>query len=153
AWMGGAYQGRLHGQGGPALARLGVRNAARHPVRSLLTAGLLAAATFLIIAVESFHRDPGRNFLERTSGSGGFSLLGESDVPIFQDLNSPRGRDELNLPSDAEHTLQGVAFYPLRLRAGEDSSCLNLYQPRRPRLLGVPQTLVNRGGFQFADSE
>src|SRR5207237_7067626 len=32
--------------GPAALTRLGVRNAARHPVRSLLTAGLLASATF-----------------------------------------------------------------------------------------------------------
>jgi ABC-type lipoprotein release transport system permease subunit len=153
AWMRGCRQGRLSGHGGPALARLGIRNAARHPVRSLLTAGLLASATFLIIAVESFHRDPGRNFLERNSGSGGFSLLGEADVPIFQDLNSSRGRDELNLSSDATGTLQGVTFFPFRFRAGEDASCLNLYQPRRPRLLGVPRTLVDRGGFGFGESE
>jgi hypothetical protein len=153
AWMRGSRPGRLGGQGGPALARLGIRNAARHPVRSLLTAGLLAAATFVIIAVESFHRDPGRDFLERNSGSGGFSLIGESDVPIFQDLNSPKGQDELNLTPDAAATLQGVAIYPLRLRSGEDASCLNLYQPRRPRLLGIPPTLVDRDGFRFKETE
>jgi ABC-type lipoprotein release transport system permease subunit len=153
AWMRSSRQGRLRGHGGLGLARLGVRNAARHPVRSLLTAGLLASATFLIVAVESFHRDPGTDFLERNSGSGGFSLLGESDVPIFQDLNSSKGRDELNLSEDAARALHGVAFYPLRLRGGEDASCLNLYQPRRPRLLGVPRTLMNRGGFRFAESE
>jgi ABC-type lipoprotein release transport system permease subunit len=153
AWMRGSRQGRLSGQGGPALARLGVRNAARHPVRSLLTAGLLASATFLIMAVESFHRDPGRDFLERSSGSGGFSLLGESDVPIFRDLNSPKGREGLNLPQDAAATFQGVTFFPFRFRAGEDASCLNLYQPRQPRLLGVPRSLVDRGGFRFEASE
>src|SRR5207302_8618905 len=74
AWMRGSRQGRLSGSGGPALARLGVRNAARHPVRSLLTAGLLASATFLIVAVESFRRDAGRAFLELNCGSRGFSL-------------------------------------------------------------------------------
>lgn len=152
-WMRGTRHGRLRGHGGLALARLGVRNAARHPARSLLTAGLLAAATFVIIAVESFHRDAGRDFHERTSGSGGFTLLAESDVPIFQDLNSAKGRDELNLPPSAESILNGVTFYPLRFRGGEDASCLNLYQPRRPRLLGVPQTLLDRGGFRFAESE
>src|SRR5262249_23533033 len=31
AWMRGSRHGRLSGHGGPALARLGVRNAARHP--------------------------------------------------------------------------------------------------------------------------
>jgi putative ABC transport system permease protein len=153
AWMRSSRQGRMSGHGRLALARLGIRNAARHPVRSLLTAGLLASATFLIIAVESFHRDPGRSFLERNSGSGGFGLLAESDVPIFQDLNTPTGRDELNLPQAAESTLQGVSVYGLRVRAGEDASCLNLYQPRRPRLLGAPASLIHRGGFLFSENE
>jgi putative ABC transport system permease protein len=153
AWMRGSQPRRVSEHGARALARLGVRNAARHPVRSLLTAGLLASATFLIVAVQSFHRDPGRDFLNHDSGSGGFSLLAESDVPIFQDLNSPKGRDELNLSSDAAGTLKDVTFYPLRFRTGEDASCLNLYQPRRPRLLGVPQRLVARGGFRFKESE
>jgi hypothetical protein len=48
-----------------SVAVLGVRNAGRHPVRSLLTVGLLASATFLIIAVESFHKDPEANFADR----------------------------------------------------------------------------------------
>jgi ABC-type lipoprotein release transport system permease subunit len=152
-WMRGSRQGRLSGHGGLALARLGVRNAARHPARSLLTAGLLAAATFLIIAVESFHRDPGRDFLERNAGSGGFSLVGESDVPIFEDLNRPEGRDQLNFPDDATKVLIAVGFYPLRSRPGEDVSCLNLYQPHRPRLLGAPRALIDRGGFRFKESE
>ncbi len=74
-------------------------------------------------------------------------------MPIFQDLNSPKGRDELNLSTDAANTLKDVPFYPLRVPAGEDASCLNLYQPHRPRLLGVPQRLVERGGFRFKESE
>src|SRR5207253_1506502 len=139
--------------GNGAVARLGVRNAARHAVRSLLTAGLLASATFLVVAVQSFYRDPGKDFLNRQSGSGGFGLLGESDVPIYQDLNTPKGRDELNFPDKARSELQDVSFFPFRLRAGDDASCLNLYQPRRPRLLGVPHALVERGGFQFSAAE
>ncbi|HLJ96445.1 MAG TPA: FtsX-like permease family protein [Gemmataceae bacterium] len=152
-WLRSARHGSLRRQSGLGLAHLGIRNAARHPVRSLLTAGLVASATFLIVAVESFHRAPGQDFFEWGSGSGGFSLLAESDVPIFQDLNSPRGREELNLSPDADRTLSGITVFPLRVRAGEDVSCLNLYQPRRPRLLGVPPRLVERGGFQFKESE
>ena len=38
---------------------------------------------------------------------------------------------------------------PLRLLPGEDASCLNLYQPQNPRILGVPENLISRGGFQF----
>src|SRR5262249_41889077 len=47
------------------LGTLGLRNASRHPTRSLLTAGLLAASAFLIVAVESFRREPDRAFLNR----------------------------------------------------------------------------------------
>ena len=32
---------------------------------------------------------------------------------------------------------------------GEDASCLNLYKPESPRVLGVPESLSQRGGFTF----
>jgi hypothetical protein len=141
--------GSLTARAGPPLGWLGIRNAARHPVRSLSTAGLLGSAAFLVVAVESFHRDPDSDFLSREGGSGGFNLLAESDVPVYQNLNTTQGRDELNFPENAATVLQGVSTFPLRLRAGDDASCLNLYQPRRPRLLGVPLALIERGGFHF----
>jgi ABC-type lipoprotein release transport system permease subunit len=153
AWMRSSRHATVAGHGGTALARLGMRNAARHSVRSLLTAGLLASATFLIVSVASFYRDPGRDFLAVKGGSGGFNLLAEADVPIYQDFQSAQGQDELSLSQQTRDTLQGVAFYPFRLHAGDDVSCLNLYQPHQPRLLGVPHALVERGGFQFKDSQ
>ncbi len=48
--------------------------------------------------------------------------------------------------------LKSCQFEQFRVRAGDDASCLNLYQPRKPRLLGVPPSLVQRGGFHFAGS-
>lgn len=141
------------GHGLKALARFGMRNAGRNPLRSLLTAGLLAAAVFLVVAVEAFRREPGTDYLKRDSGSGGFTLLGESEVPILQNLNSDDGRAELNFPDSAPATLREVSFVSLRLHAGDDASCLNLYQPTRPRLLGMPHGLVERGGFQFQSME
>jgi putative ABC transport system permease protein len=165
AWMRSTRHAQVGGHGGMALARLGVRNAARHPVRSLLTAGLLASAAFLLVAVESFRRQAGDDFLAKNAGSGGFDLVAESDVPIYQDLHSPegKGREEISdalerrLPDKealkaAQETLKNVSFEQFRVRAGDDASCLNLYQPRKPRLLGVPASLVERGGFRFADS-
>jgi ABC-type lipoprotein release transport system permease subunit len=154
AWMRGTRHTRVHGQGSLALARLGVRNASRHPARSLMTAGLLAFATFVVVAVQSFHREPGRDFLKKDAGSGGFTLLAETDVPIYQDLNNEQARRfELNFPATSSDTFKDVTFYPFRLRAGDDASCLNLYQPRRPRVLGVPESLIERGGFRLAASE
>jgi ABC-type lipoprotein release transport system permease subunit len=153
AWMRSSRRAMVGGHGGAALARLGVRNAARHAVRSLLTAGLLAAAAFLVVSVASFYRDPGRDFLEVKGGSGGFTLLGQADVPIYQDLESRAGQDQLNFSDQTRAALQGVHFYPFRLHGGDDVSCLNLYQPHQPRLLGAAPALIERGGFRFKDSE
>jgi ABC-type lipoprotein release transport system permease subunit len=143
SWMHGTRHVPVSGQGTWALTRLAIRNAARHPVRSLLTAGLLASAVFLVIAVESFHEETGKDFLARDSGSGGFALVGESAVPVYQDLKSATGKD----------IVPGTEIESCRLHAGDDASCLNLYQPRQPRLLGVPTAFVRRGGFRFTASE
>jgi ABC-type lipoprotein release transport system permease subunit len=169
AWMRRGAGAAVEGPGWWSVARLGVRNAARHPARSLLTVGLLASASFLLIAVESFRRtaEPGKG--EITGPDGGFALMAESDLPLFRDLNSRGGRDELlsrlefRLQNEqgldaarteeevrkAEALLKETTVVAFRLRAGDDASCLNLYQPRAPRVLGVPRALIDRGGFVF----
>jgi putative ABC transport system permease protein len=132
-----------------SLTTLGGRNAARHPVRSLLTAGLLASATFLVVAVQAFHRDAGRDFLAKSGGSGGYAWIGESSLPIFQDLNEPATQSDWRLPAGAGE----LHFVPFRVRPGDDASCLNLYKPLQPRILGAPRALADRGGFHFAAVE
>src|SRR5208283_4611662 len=32
-----------------------------------------------------------------------------------------------------------------------DASCLNLYKPLKPRVMGFSKALIDRGGFHFAD--
>lgn len=128
---------------------LGVRNGARHPGRSVLTAGLVTSATFLIMAVTAFHQAPGGGEPEKSSGDGGFRLVAESDVPLHHDLNTPKGREALGM-SSAAATLAGVRVTPFRLRPGDDTSCLNLYAPERPRILGATDAMIERGGFRFA---
>jgi ABC-type lipoprotein release transport system permease subunit len=152
-WMRSAHHRQVGGSGGAAVARLGIRNAARQPGRSLLTMGLLASAAFVLVAVESFHREPDGDLRDLHSGSGGFTLLAESTVPLYQDLQSPERQQELNFPASAADVLANVAVFSSRLRAGDDTSCLNLYRPNQPQLLGVPAGLIERGGFRFQDSE
>jgi ABC-type lipoprotein release transport system permease subunit len=148
-WMRGSHRQQItHGQG--ALVRLGIRNAGRHPSRSLLTAGLLASASFMVVAVQAFHREAGADFYNKDSGSGGFRLLMETDVPIFQDLNNAKAKADLFFPDDPPAALDKVTFYPFRVRAGDDASCLNLYQPQKPRIMGAPKSFINRGGFRFS---
>jgi ABC-type antimicrobial peptide transport system permease subunit len=135
-----------------ALARLAMRNAARHPVRSTLTIGLMAAATFLIVSMSAFRLEPPAHGPRLGSGDGGFSLLADTDLPIYQDLNSPEGRTELGFDEKSEALLAKGQILSLRVHAGDDASCLNLFQPRQPRILGIPQAMIQRGGFAWSGS-
>lgn len=127
-----------------SLPRLAWLNAARNPGRSTLTIGLVAAASFLIVAISAFR-------LETTdAGTGGFEYIATSDRPLHYDLNTEDGRVELGLGSRVTDVLDQYHVYSLRVSDGEDASCLNLYRPTQPRVLGVPLDFVKRGGFQWA---
>jgi hypothetical protein len=142
----------LVGHGWVPVTRLGMRNAAYRPGRSVLCIALVASATFIIVAVESFKRDDSQVSLDRQSGTGGYPLLVESLLPIVHDLNSREGRDALNLQVGDERQLEGVRFSPFRLRPGDDASCLNLYQPRNPRILAPAGAFVQDDRFSFHSS-
>ncbi len=169
AWLKTPRATPIHPGSVAAVARLGVRNAARNPARSLLTAALLAAAAFLLVAVESFRRSPEADFAAKTGGSGGYAFVAESDLPLYLDPGSPAGRQDLldalekvyqrdpatkaAKLADASKVLDATTISPIRVKAGDDASCLNLYQPGRPRIVGVPKSMIERGGFHFAGTE
>ena len=120
---------------------LGLLNSTRKPSRSTLCTSLVACATFVIVAAGAHRQvewsdDP---------GTGGFSLVAESEIPLHQDLNSADGRFELGLSTD----LEDARFFPFRVLPGDDVSCLNLYIPQTPRVLGAPAEFVQRGGLPF----
>ena len=150
-----ADRGSLVLLGRGALAGLAWRNAARNPVRSTLTIGLTAAAAFLIAALSAFQLAPSAHGPRMNSGDGGFALVGQSDQPIYQNLNSADAREELGFGGQAEKTLadaeaEGTRIFSLRVRAGDDASCLNLYQPRQPRILGATPDFIEHGGFAWS---
>ncbi|HSR69840.1 MAG TPA: ABC transporter permease [Acidobacteriota bacterium] len=128
---------------------LALRNTSRAPGRSLLSASLVAVACFMIVAVGAFHQDFGEEVLEMDSGAGGFPLLARSDVPIHRNLNDQEALFDLGFADPQLDLMEEATVYAFRLRPGEDASCLNLYKPQRPRLLGVPDSLIRRGGFSF----
>ncbi|MEI8372490.1 MAG: FtsX-like permease family protein [Planctomycetota bacterium] len=147
------------GATGPAVARgrgnlfrMTLRNAARNPGRSSLAIGLTASACFLIVAVSVFRIDPASQTADHASGSGGFALIGQSELPIHFDLDTPQGRKEIGFDPDQEELLAKCRFYSFRIKSGDEASCLNLYQPQQPRLLGVSSTFIARGGFAWADA-
>lgn len=121
-------------QGGFAIAGLAARNASRNPGRSTLTIGLIAAASFLIVAVSAFRLDP------TDEGAGGFDLVAESGQPIYENLNTEAGRKEML--ADGTALLEGGNLFGLRLQPGDDASCNNLYQAARPRVLGITPEFI-----------
>ena len=129
------------------LLRFGVRNARYRPARSVLSAALIAAATFLIVSVGAF-RQGSQDVTDRHSAAGGYALIGETIAPLMHDPATKAGRDALNLPS----SLEGIQVARFRLRPGDDASCLNLYRPTSPRLLGATKEFVDANHFSFASS-
>jgi putative ABC transport system permease protein len=129
------------------LPSLSALNTTRNPGRSTLTIGLVAAATFLIVAISAFRLDTGEG------GTGGFALTATSDQPIHYDLDTPEGRLQLGFDDTANSKLEDWRIYSLRAAAGEDASCLNLYRPTQPRVLGVPESFIEHGGFDAVPAD
>ncbi|MBM3777523.1 MAG: ABC transporter permease [Acidimicrobiia bacterium] len=125
------------------LVRFGIRNARYRPSRSVLSAALIAAASFLIVSVGAFRLSVG-NQEDRASGTGGYALIGESLVPLMHDPGTDAGRDALALVG-----IDALDVARFRLRPGDDASCANLYQPRNPRLLGATDDFIAEGRFTF----
>ena len=143
---------RLSSGGGVrGLMRLGLANASWRPGRSVTAVGLVAAAVFLLVSVDAFRKRVDAN-APGTTGTGGFALIAESEMPIVHDLSSPEGWLAAGLDDSPGSPLAGVALLALRLRPGDDASCLNLYQPRRPRVVGVPERMIDTAPFRFAKS-
>ncbi|MBI4905329.1 MAG: ABC transporter permease [Acidobacteria bacterium] len=122
--------------------RLGWRNAAYKPGRSVLSMALIAFAAFLILALSSFRQEGGSTDPAQWPGTGGYALVGEAALPIIHNPGTPEGRQELGFPTDAEIFFQNVKLVPLRLRPGDDASCLNLYAPKNPRVLALPDPVL-----------
>ncbi len=127
---------------------LALRNVGRNPTRSLVSITLFALASFTILAVEASRTALQGNLDQEDSPTGGFEVLARTDVPVLQDLNRESGRFNLGI-EDREALLEGARIYPFRTLPGDDASCLNLYRPRQPRILGVPGDFRERGGFGF----
>jgi putative ABC transport system permease protein len=148
----GYYAWLLHLSGRPPgrhmrWLSLALRNTCQRSGRSLMVAAALACGIFVVIAVAANRHDPASEAPRRDSGTGGFAYYGQTTLPILQDLNTPRGRQAYSLDDPA---LEHVRFVMVRLREGDDASCLNLNRAQQPALLGIdPRELAQRGAFRF----
>ena len=109
-----------------SLTGLSRRNAGRRRGRSLTVIALMAAGCFLVFAVSSMQENVAAHANEPASGTGGFLWFGQSTLPMKD----------------------GLGGVNLRVRDGDDASCLNLSRARLPTLLGVdPAAMASRGAF------
>lgn len=162
AWLDSDRAAAVRGAGVAGMGRLGLRNAARHRQRSVLTTGLIASAAFVIVAVAAGRRNPADETPVKDSGNGGFTLVAESSAPLLYDLNSSAGRNRLNVTFNQEpdvaakikrELIEATTIVPFRMRLGEDASCLNIYQTHLPTVLGATDRMIERGGFKFIGAE
>ena len=133
------------------LYSLALHNSARRRGRSMAVIALLACGVFMVVAVGANRKDPGAGADLRASGTGGFTLYAESSIPVMQDLNTVKGRGTWGMnPS----IMQGTEFLNLRVRDGDDASCLNLNRTQEPRILGASvDKLAELNAFSFQELE
>jgi ABC-type antimicrobial peptide transport system permease subunit len=133
----------------PTIDVLGRRNTARKRGRSLAVIALLSFGIFIVIAVGANRHGILKDAEKRSSGTGGFAFYGETTLPVLKDLNEKKHFRSLGL-EEASNNSGETAFVQLRLREGDDASCLNLNRISNPRILGVkPEELSSRGAFSF----
>jgi ABC-type lipoprotein release transport system permease subunit len=145
----GGGRRRENAVGSAGIGRLGVRNTRRNRARSVLSVALVSSACFLIVVVAANRGGEAAEVTDPASGAGGFTLVAQTDVAIHGDLGAAPPSSDLGFePADAA-LLSGVEILSFRLLPGEDVSCLNLFRPQRPRVLGVPRELIERNAFSF----
>jgi ABC-type antimicrobial peptide transport system permease subunit len=141
-------RGEDDGQVMDSVDGLARRNTSRRLGRSLATIGILACGVFMVVSVSSFRKSPETFTSRRDTGTGGFALVAESALPIYEDLNSPTGRETYAIDETA---VRSVSVVPMRVRDGDDASCLNLNRALQPRILAVkPSELAERKAFRFS---
>ncbi len=114
--------------------RLALKNAARQPGRSLTCVQTLSLACCIIVAVGANRHD--------APPESEYAFVAEAALPLHHSLNTSDGRFELGFSEKDSELLNASEIFPFRVLPGEDVSCLNLYQPQKPQILGAPDTMI-----------
>ena len=103
--------------------KLAVKEITRKRSRSLLLITLLGSSLFIVFTVGINKKNVNENTLTNKSGTGGYTLFGETSIPVYKDLNNPGFRKTINI---AEYSHEDLRFVQMKVKSGEDASCLNL---------------------------
>ena len=118
--------------------RFALKNAAWQAKRSKACVTTVSLACCIIVAVGANRHDA----LPETA----YAFVAESALPLHHSLNTPEGRFELGFSEKASQLLSASEVIPFRVLPGEDVSCLNLYRPQKPQILGVSDAVFALGG-------
>ena len=116
--------------------RFVLKNAAWQPGRSKTCVITVSLACCIIVAVGGNRHD--------APPETAYAFVAESALPLHHSLNTPDGRFELGFSELASQLLSASEVIPFRVLPGEDVSCLNLYQPQKPQILGVSDAVLDR---------
>lgn len=134
--------------GPPTYWRMAIRNASLHRGHSTLVAGMVAAASFIVVTVAANVRSIATvDVRSSSSGAGGFDLIVRSTTPLPVSMETPEGRRNLGFRRGDEHLFEGAEIVPLWVSDGVNTGCLNLARPTEPRIIGVTDAFIRRGGF------
>ena len=115
--------------------RFAIRNAARQPGRSKTCVTTISIACCIIVAVGANRHD--------APPETEYAFVAESALPLHHNLNTPDGRFELGFSDNTSELLSASEVIPFRVLPGEDVSCLNLYQPQKPQILGASDAMLD----------
>ncbi len=137
---------------GISMGRLCLRNAARNPPRSAMTAGLCRGRRFSGGSIASGHAIRpwnSRIAIRATEASCWSPKAARRSCSISTPAT---GRSQLGI-TEAQPTFAKLRFAAFRMQPGENASCLNLYQTTLPTILALPDPLIrefaNDGRFKF----
>ncbi|MDE0087598.1 MAG: FtsX-like permease family protein [Candidatus Poribacteria bacterium] len=120
--------------------RFGFKNAAWQPQNSKGSVIIMSLACCIIVAVGANRHD--------APPETEYAFVAESSLPLHHSLNTPDGRDKLYFDVKDSELLSESEVFPFRVLPGEDVSCLNLYQPQKPQILGASDVMLNEDPWQ-----
>ena len=125
--------------------RFSFKNIARQTTRSESCVMTISLACCIIVAVGANRQD--------TIPQSEYSLVAESSLSIHHDLNSIEGRRKLGFSKADSTILSESEILLFRLLPGEDISCLNIYKPEKPQILGAPTVMLNKDPWTKLDQK
>lgn len=120
--------------------RFTLKNAAWQPRRSATCVTTISFACCIIVAVGVNRHD--------APPETEYAFVAESALPLHHGLNTPDGRFELGFSEEDSELLSASEVISFRVLPGEDVSCLNLYQPQKPQILGAAGAMLIKSPWQ-----